>query len=296
MDVLQSSLLRSSSPVADRVEGLSRSATFDVQIHQTNWLEPGEGLFRSPQSFIEMFCSPSRLVTGAQEPGGHGSRFVDLGDIAFIAKDEPLLCRWKRGTQRSISCGFDIDEIAARTAVAWQWPSFDWASALAIRNDYIAAMLRRIAAETLTPGFASGLQIETLLLGVAFEVRRQFTDDAPAELDPTGKLSCAQLRTLRAVAIDTSGEPPSIADLAEAIGMRGRQLATRFRNTTGHTLRSFLAESRLERAKLLLCDQRLLIKQVAFDCGFKSSAAFAAAFHRRTGRTPQAFRSGIALH
>ncbi len=296
MDCLRSDLLQSKSPVADRVEGRSRSATFDVQIHRTHWLEPGEGLFRSPRCFVEMFCNASRLVTGAREAGGGPSRYVDLGDIAFIAKDEPLLCQWRRGTQRSISCGFDIDGIASRTAVAWEWPGFDWATALAIRNDYIAATLRRIAAETLAPGFASELQIETLLLGVAFELRRQFTGETHAEAAPVGELNRAQLDTLRAIAVDTPGDPPSIADLAEAIGMDGRQLATRYRVTTGQTLRSFLAESRLERAKLLLRDQRLLIKQVAFDCGFRSSAAFAAAFHRSTGRTPQAFRSGTALH
>jgi AraC family transcriptional regulator len=296
MNCLQSDLLQSSSPAVDRVEGLSQAATFDVKIHRTNWLEPGEGLFRSPQCFVQMFCNASRLVTGTREPRKHHARHVNLGGIAFFAKDEPMLMRWQRGTQRSISCGFDIDEIASRSAVAWHWPSFDWASALVIRNDNIAAMLRRVAAETLTPGFASALQIETLLLGVAFELRRQFVGGGAPEASAPGALNRAQLENLRAMAIDTPGDAPTIADLAEAIGMGGRKLATRYRATTGQTLRSFLAESRLDRAKLLLSDQRLLIKQVAFDCGFRSSAAFAAAFHRSTGRTPQAFRSGIALN
>ncbi|MDB5686330.1 MAG: AraC family transcriptional regulator [Rhizorhabdus sp.] len=295
MNSFRSDLLQSSSPVVDRVEGLSRSATFDVRIHRTNWLEPGDGLFRAPHCFVQMFCNTSRLVTGAREPGEHPSRYVDIGDIAYIAKDEPLLIRWQRGTQRSISCGFDIDGIASRTAVAWHWPGVDWASALAIRNDYIAATLRRIAAEALAPGFASELQIETLLLGVAFELRRQFTGEDATEARGTGELNRTQLETLRAIAVDTPGDAPTIADLADAIGMGGRKLAMRYRTTTGQTLRSFLAESRLERAKLLLPDQRLLIKQVAFDCGFSSSAAFVAAFHRSTGRTPQAFRSQFGL-
>lgn len=294
MNSLQSDLLQSLSPVIDRVEGRSRSSTFDVQIHSTNWLEPGEGLFRSPCSFIEMFCSSSRLVTGAREREGGRPVHVDLGDIAFIAKDEPLQCRWQRGSQRSVSCMFDIDRIAARAAIAWDWPGFDWARALAIRNDYIAATLRRVATETLHPGFASEMQIETLLLGVAFELRRQFSGEGQ-ERAKSGKLGRAQLDTLRAMAIDTPGDPPTIGELAQAVGMGGRQLAARFRATTGQTLRSFLAESRLERAKLLLRDHRLLIKQVAFHCGFRSSAAFAAAFQRSTGVTPQAFRTEMSL-
>ncbi|CAM8626125.1 HTH-type transcriptional activator RhaR [Sphingobium sp. AntQ-1] len=293
MNGLQSYLLQSSSPFADRVEGLSSTATFDVKIHNTNWLEPGEGLFQSSQCFVQMFCNATRLVTGARAPRGHQARYVNLGGIAFFAKEEPMLVRWERGAQRSISCGFDIDQIASRATVEWNWPGFDWASALVIRNDHIAAMLRRVAAETVMPGFASSLQIETLLLGVAFELRRQFSGESAPEAIAAGKLSRAQLETLRAIAVDTPGEAPTIADLAEAIGMGGRKLAIRYRATTGQTLRSFLAESRLERARLLLPDQRLLIKQVAFDCGFKSSAAFAAAFHRSTGQTPQAFRGAL---
>lgn len=296
MDCWRSELLKSSSPFADRVEGLSHSTTFDVKIHHTSWLESGEGLFRSPLCYVQMLCNTTRLLTGTCEPDKDEVRYVNLGDIAFIAGGEPLLIRWRRGTQRTISCGFDIEGIASRMAVDWQWPSFDWASALAIRNDYMAAMLRRIAAETLMPGFASELQIETLLLAVAFELRRQFAGEGVQEAITSGELSRAQLETLRAIAIDTPGAAPTIADLAEAIGMGGRKLAMRYRATTGQTLRSFLAECRLERAKLLLPDQRLLIKQVAFDCGFSSSAAFSAAFHRTTGRTPQAFRSGIALN
>lgn len=291
MPSLNSDLLQSASPVIDRVEGKSSSPTFDLQIHNTNWLEPGEGLFRSPCSFIEMFSSSTRLVKCGRERDGRSSRYVDLGDISFIAKDEPLLCRWKRGAQRSVSCVFNIDEIAARSAVAWNWPSFDWAEALAIRNDYIAATMRRMAEETINPGFASTLQIETLLLSIAFELQRQFSKEKPGSVKNVGKLGRGQLGMLRAMALDTPGDPPSIADLADAVGMSGRQLASRFRATTGQTLRDFLAASRLERAKLLLRDHRLLIKQVAFDCGFQSSAAFAAAFHRSTGATPQGYRA-----
>lgn len=295
MHVLRSDLLHSSSPVADQVEGVARSATFDVKIHHTNWLEEGEGIFRSTRCYIQMLSSASRLLTGAHESCEQQIHYVSLGDIAFIGKDEPLRLRWQRGTQRSVSCGFDVDAIASRMAVAWHWPTLDWASALAIRNDFMAGALRRIAAETLNPGFASELQIETLLLGVAFELHRQFTHEAAPEVRPAGELGRHQLQRLRAMVIDTPGEAPTIADLADAIGMGGRNLALRYRATTGRTLRSFLAESRLERAKLLLLDRRLLIKQVAFDCGFKSSAAFAAAFHRSTGRTPQAFRSEMLL-
>lgn len=296
MNDLQSDVLSSSSPVSDRIEGMSRGTGFDVQIHRTRWLDHGEGLFLTRTPFIEMFCNASRLVKGRYDHLADRSDYVRLGEISFVRHQEPLLCRWERGSQRSISCMFDIEAIARRAGFEWDWPDFDRAAALSIRNDYIGASLRRIAAETLSPGFASEIQIETLFLSIAFELHRHFTGEARIDAAPPGRLNRRQLDDIRAIAIETPGDPPSIADLAGACGMNPRQLATRYRATTGQTLRSFLAEGRLERARMLLRDQRMLIKQVAFECGFKSSAAFAAAFQRRMGMTPQAFRGTVAVH
>jgi AraC family transcriptional regulator len=94
--------------------------------------------------------------------------------------------------------------------------------------------------------------------------------------------------------IDTPDSPPTIGELAAACGMGGRRLAFAYRNTTGVTLRSFIAGARLERAKIMLMDRHTLIKQVAYDSGFHSSAAFTAAFRKATGMTPVAFRAQIA--
>ncbi len=296
MTHLQSEVLSSSSPVADQLEGMAHGVGFDVRIHRTRWLDQGEGLFLPRRPFIEMLCNASRLVRGRYDHANERSDYVRLGEIAFVQQQEPLLCRWERGAQRSISCMFDIETIANRSGFAWDWPDFDRVAALSIRNDYVGASLRRIAAETMSPGFASEMQIETLFLSIAFELRRHFRGDARIEVAPPGQLNRRQIDDMRAIALETSGDPPSIATLADACGMNPRQLATRYRATTGQTLRTFLAEGRLERAKMLLRDQRMLIKQIAFECGFKSSAAFAAAFQRRMGMTPQAFRGTAAVH
>lgn len=291
MPDLESAVLRSSSPVADRVEGVSTAPTYDVRIHRTQWLDHGEGVFRSRDCFIEMLYDSARLVTGAYDRPDRRPAYVPVGDIAFVARDEPLLCRWRRGVQRSVSCLFDIEAIAARTAVEWRWPDFDRHAALAMRSDPVRDKLWRIAQEMLEPGFASELQIETLLMGIAFDLHRQFAGTSAPMPVPAGRLSRWQLQRLRERAVDTSGAPPTIAELAALLGMGGRQLAARYRATTGQTLRGFVADSRLERARIQLGDPALLVKQVAFDCGFRSSAAFAAAFQRRTGQTPQAWRS-----
>jgi AraC family transcriptional regulator len=272
------------------VEGRISGTAFDVQLHYTRWPERGEGVFEPSTCFIQMFLSASKQVKGTYLSNARPSDYAELGEVAFIPEGSPLYCTWVAGAQRCISCMFDIGALSERAAVEWSWPSFDLESALDIRNEYVSLGLRRIAEEVLSPGFASETQIECSLMFVALELQRHLGSDQN-ERPAAGRLTARQLAVLRSMVVDTPDAPPTIAELAEACGMGGRQLALAYRKTTGVTFRSFVANARLERAKLKLLDGRTLIKQIAFDSGFQSSAAFTAAFRKSTGMTPVDFRS-----
>jgi AraC family transcriptional regulator len=227
-------------------------------------------------------------IRGTYRRGAGIDAYADLVDVIFIPKDLPLYCILTPGMQRCISCMFDIGGLSRRAGLEWSWPDFDPADTLLIRNDYVRAGMRRLAEEVLSPGFAAAIQIEYALMFVAFELRR-LLHGAPQRAGG-GRLSVGQLNLLRSMMVETSGKPPSIGQLAEACGMSGRQLAGAYRKTTGVTLRSFIAETALERAKALLLNRRALIKQVAFESGFQSSAAFTAAFRKAAGMTPVEYR------
>ena len=51
-----------------------------------------------------------------------------------------------------------------------------------------------------------------------------------------------------------------------------------------------LAEMRMEKARTLLQQQELSIKEIAFTCGFSQAAAFTKAFNRRYGISPSKYR------
>jgi len=57
---------------------------------------------------------------------------------------------------------------------------------------------------------------------------------------------------------------------------------------------NFVAEVRVARAKCRLADRDGLIKEIAYECGFRSQSAFAHAFRRATGQTPQEYRQNLA--
>ena len=291
---VQHEALKSTARVENVVEGHVCSATFDIQLHRTRWPEPGTGVFQPPMCFVEMILTRP-LVQASYNRLAGSSDYRLLGDVAFVPRDVPLYCNWQDGNQRSVSCLFDIDRLSAGVGGEWHWPSFDLAKTLAIGNDYVRTGLRRVAEEVLSPGFASTSQIEISLMFVAHEIRRLLENAPIRELRDTRKLSDRQLAVMRELVFDTKGSEPSIAEVAAILMMNPRQLALAFRNTTGETLRNFFAHARIERAKHMLVERQAMIKQVAYDSGFSSSAAFGAAFRKATGLTPQEYRERLGV-
>jgi AraC family transcriptional regulator len=64
-----------------------------------------------------------------------------------------------------------------------------------------------------------------------------------------------------------------------------------FSQASGETLAAVYRRERIGRARDLLADPRLLVKEVAYLCGFETSAAFCKSFRASVGMSPQAFRS-----
>jgi AraC family transcriptional regulator len=279
----------SSALVFDNVvEAEMRTDRFDIQIHRTRWLDRAPSSFKPALPFIEMMLTPTPLVHASYQSRPDRSDLVRLGDVTFIPQGATLHCLADPGNQRTVSCMFDIERLSARTDHPWQWADFDANDALDIGNDYIRTGMRRIAEELVSPGFASTAQIESSLMFIATELLRVFGRDRKTA--PTGLLSRRQISRLYAMAMESTGETPGLGDFADELDMCARSLATAIRRTTGMTFRTFVAGIRLEKAKILLLDGGLVIKQVAFDCGFKSSASFTAAFRKATGMTPAVYR------
>lgn len=289
----QFAALQSDARVDNIVEGHIHSEAFDVQLHRTRWAEFGTGVFHPSMCFIEMILTRP-LVRASYDRSAGLAQYQLLGDVAFVPSDVPLYCSWAEGRQRSISCLFDVERLAGGHG-EWRWPSFDLVKTLAVGNDYVRAGLRRIAEEVLSPSFACTAQIEASLLFVAHELSRLLENAPRQEVRDNHKLSERQLAILHEALFDTPGEGPTIMDLAATFGMSPRQLTFAFRNTTGDTLRNRIAQGRIERAKHLLGTRHVLIKQVAFDIGFQSPAAFVAAFRKATGVTPQNYRKRLGI-
>jgi transcriptional regulator GlxA family with amidase domain len=110
---------------------------------------------------------------------------------------------------------------------------------------------------------------------------------------------CAPAEERRAVEalrhIDAhADEPLSLAALAERARLTRFHFLRSFRAAVGSTPHQSLLAARLRRAARLLLTTRLPVTDVAFEAGFGDLSNFIRTFRRATGRSPRAFREGLA--
>ena len=164
-------------------------------------------------------------------------------------------------------------------------PCFD------VRAPRVRQTMARLVEEVRSPGFGHDMLLESLALTIMVELRRHLRE-RPAQSMRHRAWRLAAVAAQAPTRTDRSGfrAPLTIPELAAECGMSPRHLIRTFKNTIGMTLSDYIAAARIQRAKEHLRQRDMLIKVVAYNCGFQSAAAFSAAFRQATGMTPKAFR------
>jgi two-component system response regulator YesN len=79
-------------------------------------------------------------------------------------------------------------------------------------------------------------------------------------------------------------------DVARRVATSRRQLQRAFAESGETSFRSYLGEVRMRRARELLADGNIPVRDVARRVGYRQPAQFAKAFRRRFGAPPSRFR------
>jgi AraC family transcriptional regulator len=249
------------------------------------------------------FCSSAHYLDFAllhRGPGfqvaylgrSHRNVFATSGDCCFVPAGHEMLVRCPEGEQRVLVCRFDPERL--RTNFDWEWTALELASCFDINNIQIRASLSRIAEEVLCPGFAADVVIDSVLSTLMVDLHRHFQAPRDAAPRSVGRLPAKKWRILEEMIHSTDHPHLTVESLASRCGFSARHLSRIFRKTNGKTLGDFVAEVRIARAKRRLADRDGLIKEIAYECGFRSQSAFAHAFRRATGQTPQQYRQNSA--
>lgn len=102
------------------------------------------------------------------------------------------------------------------------------------------------------------------------------------------------LEQARYVLLTEYRSPPTISELAEAIGVNRTKLKTGFRTRFGTTIFGFIRSQRMQHALELLRDGNCNVTEAANMVGYSSLSAFASAFKAEFGFCPSTVCKGSA--
>lgn len=85
-------------------------------------------------------------------------------------------------------------------------------------------------------------------------------------------------------------DPPSVAELANRVGLSPNYLSSLFHHYSGQTVRQFIQRHRVELARRLLADPARSVKEIGYQLGFRTPQHFTYVFRRAVGLSPAAYR------
>lgn len=237
-------------------------------------------------------------------------RLTEPSFVAFYQPvEQPKQMIWQRGeTELSVTIAFspglllrelglhpdDLPLLLQSFLPGREPPSFLWMRGPLLQHMHAAARALckpGMVDASLMPAYVKAKANELLCLGLqaAHEMMRE--DEAVPGRRPTPRYAEAARAARRLLDDDGVGRL-SIQALARVLRVDASSLCAAFRATVGETIFDYGNRTRMERAKRLLADGSLSIKQISHALGFSQPAAFAVAFKRFTGLSPDLYRRG----
>jgi AraC-like DNA-binding protein len=140
------------------------------------------------------------------------------------------------------------------------------------------------------PDDLASVEASAKLMLVLAELLRQ-DRDPPTGINAADARNRLRLnRVLRLIDAELS-RPLAVADLAREAGLSTPHVGRLFRQWTGQSPMAYLRRQRIERARQLLAEVDLSIKEVAAKVGFDDPYHFSRAFRQIDGLSPSDFRA-----
>jgi AraC family transcriptional regulator len=269
-------------PKVGRCDAFAEVPGACVELRQYVWSgHSHEGSFAIAKRFLEL--------TDVDAHGGYhvrGPQWNPLGRIRFYPGNRRFYSRWSEDRQTSLLCALDVPHL---TGIDFEIGNARLPECGNLTNGYLKTLLVRIRNELVAPGFASHMVIESACMAAAAELVHHFTGP-PTPARQRGDRLSSQVVADLAASIRAGDAPASLDVLAKQEGVSARHYARLLRAATGESVSRFYARQMSHRGKDLLRDRALLIKEIAYRCGFANTASFTRAFRRETGMSPQQYR------
>jgi AraC family transcriptional regulator len=257
-----------------------------IEVRDYGFKTPLDAIYQPVDHHLEFTLSPQPVR------GSYPGMFDDLrpiGQVTLVPAGHRFRAVNRAGVKRALICDISQSKVAAFADLSWTPADLDRATD--IRCAGLETLFSVLMQEVFAPGVASEILVEATILAMMVELRRYFGAEREAPLP--GRLAPWQIRLIRERVTGGTSLPGAITQLATDCGLSSRQLVRAFKATTGRPLSGHIKTVRIDQAKRLLGQPGLMIKEIAFQCGFETPAAFAAVFKKATGTTPNQYRRRV---
>jgi AraC family transcriptional regulator len=154
----------------------------------------------------------------------------------------------------------------------------------------LTAAVAAITREAQQRDLGSALYAEAVATQLAVHLLRNYASATFREPSGKGRLSLAQVRRLAEYVDSRLHQQLHLETLAAVAGMGVWTFTRRFRESFGRTPHAYILERRIDRARHLLAQSCLPIKEVALVSGFADQAHMTRVFQTHLHTTPAALR------
>lgn len=263
-----------------------------AEVRDYTYATPFEGQMERSSHTLSLGLSPRAAYSQCRFPDSHGalSQWFDVGDVIFAPAGVTMHGRGSGGVFRRFVCSFEPEAFARITGHDANWADAEIGAGLNIQSPAIKRDLYRLASEVAERDPGSEVMVPALARVLAIELTRYLHQRQQPQQSTQGKLAAWQLRRITDY-VESMIEPvPSVERLAQLCEISARHLRRAFKESTGTTISDYVKETRLVKAKSLLVDTDLALKEIAFRLGFSSPTSFGVAFAKATGMTPKHYR------
>lgn len=104
-----------------------------------------------------------------------------------------------------------------------------------------------------------------------------------------------KIKKAKELIISNMSEPPSLQELADAVGISLKKLKVGFKQLYGDTVFNFLFDYKMDYARKMLDSGTYNVNEVGLKVGYSTSSHFIAAFKKKFGTTPKKYLLSLSI-
>ena len=165
---------------------------------------------------------------------------------------------------------------------------------LKAKDPIVTTAVDTLTREAKAPSLGGALYVEAVATQLTVHLLRNYASVTVREPGQKGRLSPVQARRVAEYIDSRLHEPLSLETLAGVAKLGVWSFTRRFRESFGRAPHAYVIERRVERARCLLAQGVMPVKEIASACGFADQPHMTRVFQARLHTTPAALRSQLA--